>query len=165
MVLDAKGDRFELNEIAKIPQSFSELNINQTALDRITDEDDPGSEKLEKSIYKFIDIWTNQKILEVSFAVHNNAIDYVGLISNEGEQTSIPLSIFVKVFDGVSYFKKSNNTDPVGIKFEGSGEYIIPQTTNEMAESILSKVRIVDTIPNKDFSVYKGQFKESPMVL
>lgn len=165
MVLDAKIDQLGSNEIAKINPAFYDLEINQTALDQIIDKDDPSSKRLEESIYKFIDIWTNQKVLEVSFAVHNDAIDYVGIISDEGEQSSMPLSVFVKVFDGIEYYRESNNADPVGIKFEGGSDYIGPKTNIEMAQHILSKVKIVDTVPNKDFNVYKGRFKESPMVL
>ena len=163
MVLDAKVDRFESSNETR-PDSYT-LTINQEALDKITETGDPTSDRLEKSINKFIDIWSNQNILEFSLAVHNGAIDYVGVISSDGEQSSIPLSVFVKVFDGIEYFRKNDNSDPIGFKFDGGKEYIIPKTNEEMAKSIISKIRILDTSPNKDFSVYKGQFKESPMVL
>jgi len=120
--------------------------------------------RLRGEFHKFLDIWKSGKVVEFSIAVHDRAIDNVGLTGNGGQQASLPLKTFIDVFDGLDGFKIGSDNKIIGFRFSDDGDYIFPATPNPLAERILSKAVLEGTKLNLNFSVSKITFDRTPQI-
>lgn len=135
------------------------LKPNTSALERLTKDAGREGEELEDTFKNFAIRLVSAELSEINFKVYQDKINVIELKMKNGELTSLPLALFVKLFDGVEYLK-SENGEPIGLTFRNNEDTldIRPETPPNVVKKDLMSVGISGSPITNEINVNMVRF-------